>query len=66
MPWHEIGAALREINYNGVVVMEPFVKTGGTIGSDIRVWRDLSEGADVAKMDEDARNSLAFSRFVLG
>lgn len=66
LPWHEIGAALREINYTGAVVMEPFVKTGGTIGSDIRVWRDLTNGADEAKMDEDARNSLAFSRFVLG
>ncbi len=57
MPWHEIGAALREINYTGAVVMEPFVKTGGTIGSDIKVWRDLTEGADSAKMDEDAKNS---------
>ncbi len=66
MPWHEIGLALRDINYTGAVIMEPFVKTGGTIGSDIKVWRDLSEGADTAKMDEDARNSLAFSRFVLG
>ncbi|MCZ7447316.1 sugar phosphate isomerase/epimerase [Agrobacterium rhizogenes] len=66
MPWHEIGLALRDINYTGAVVMEPFVKTGGTIGSDIKVWRDLSGGADIAKMDEDARNALAFSRFVLG
>lgn len=66
MPWQEIGLALRDINYTGAVVMEPFVKTGGTIGSDIKVWRDLSNGADIAKMDEDARNSLAFSRFVLG
>ncbi|EGL65884.1 D-psicose 3-epimerase [Agrobacterium sp. ATCC 31749] len=66
MPWHEIGLALRNINYTGAVIMEPFVKTGGTIGSDIKVWRDLSGGADIAKMDEDARNALAFSRFVLG
>ncbi|AYM60442.1 sugar phosphate isomerase/epimerase family protein [Agrobacterium fabrum] len=66
MPWHEIGLALRDINYTGAVIMEPFVKTGGTIGSDIKVWRDLSGGADIAKMDEDARNALAFSRFVLG
>ncbi|WCJ64256.1 sugar phosphate isomerase/epimerase family protein [Agrobacterium tumefaciens] len=66
MPWHEIGLALRDINYTGAVIMEPFVKTGGTIGSDIKVWRDLSSGADIAKMDEDARNALAFSRFVLG
>lgn len=33
MPWHEIGLALRDINYTGAVIMEPFVKTGGTIGS---------------------------------
>jgi len=66
IPWHEVGLALRDINYNGAVVMEPFVKTGGTIGSDIRIWRDLSDGADEAKMDEDAKNALAFSRFVLG
>ncbi|WLS10493.1 sugar phosphate isomerase/epimerase family protein (plasmid) [Shinella sumterensis] len=66
IPWQEIGRALREINYSGAVVMEPFVKTGGTIGSDIRVWRDLSNGADDAQMDKDARDSLAFSRFILG
>ncbi|UXM96646.1 sugar phosphate isomerase/epimerase (plasmid) [Bartonella sp. HY329] len=66
LPWHEIGLALRDINYQGAVVMEPFVKTGGTIGSDIKVWRDLSNGANEAQMDEDAKESLAFSRFVLG
>ena len=26
LPWHEIGTALREIGYDGAVVMEPFVK----------------------------------------
>jgi D-psicose/D-tagatose/L-ribulose 3-epimerase len=66
MPWHEIGVALREIGYNGAVVMEPFVKMGGGIGSDIKVWRDLSDNADEARMDEDARQALAFSRYVLG
>lgn len=66
LPWHEIGLALRDIHYDRAVVMEPFVKTGGTIGSDIRVWRDLSGGADEAKMDDDAREALAFSRYVLG
>ena len=41
LPWHEIGTALREIGYDGAVVMEPFVKMGGGVGSDIKVWRDL-------------------------
>ena len=66
MPWREIGEALRDINYAGAVVMEPFVKMGGTIGSDIKVWRDLSQGADAAQMDQDAKDALIFSRYMLG
>lgn len=66
LPWHEIGCALRDIGYDRAVVMEPFVRPGGTVGNDIKVWRDLSNGASDARLDEDARRSLAFSRFVLG
>jgi len=66
LPWGEIGAALRAIGYEGAVVMEPFVRTGGGVGSDIKVWRDLSGGADEAGLDEAARRGLAFSREVLG
>jgi len=66
IPWHEVGEALRDINYQGAVVMEPFVKMGGKIGSDIKVWRDLSQGADEAKMDQDAKDALIFSRYMLG
>lgn len=65
-PWREIGEALRDIGYDGTVVMEPFVKMGGTVGSDIKVWRDLSNGADEAQMDRDAREALLFSRYMLG
>ncbi len=65
LPWREIGTALSDIGYNGAVVMEPFVKMGGQVGSDIKVWRDLSDNADEAQMDEAARQSLAFSRYVL-
>jgi len=66
MPWREIGEALHDIGYQGSVVMEPFVKAGGTVGRDIRVWRDLSDGADEAKMDADALEALRFCRFVMG
>ena len=66
LPWHEIGNVLREIGYDGAVVLEPFVTMGGGIGSDIKVWRDLSDNADEAQLDEDARRSLAFCRYVLG
>ena len=66
LPWHEIGTALREIGYDRAVVMEPFVKMGGRVGADIKVWRDLSDNAGEAEMDEAARQALAFSRYVLG
>ena len=65
-PWLEVGEALRDIGYDGTIVMEPFVKMGGTVGSDIKVWRDLSQGADEARMDQDAREALIFSRYMLG
>jgi D-psicose/D-tagatose/L-ribulose 3-epimerase len=66
LPWHEIGTALREIGYSGAIVMEPFVKMGGQVGAEIKVWRDLSDNAEEAQMDEAARQALAFSRFVIG
>ena len=40
--------------------MEPFVKMGGGVGSDIKVWRDLSDNADDAQMDEAARQGSGF------
>lgn len=60
MPWAEMGQALRDINFDGIVVMEPFVRTGGIVGSDIKVWRDLSDNADEAKLDADIKESLLF------
>lgn len=44
------------------MVLEPFVKAGGQVGRDIRVWRDLSGGADEAKLDKDIAESLVFIR----
>jgi D-psicose/D-tagatose/L-ribulose 3-epimerase len=60
LPWNDIGKALRDINFNKGVVMEPFVLEGGQVGKDIKVWRDLSGGADPEKMDNDIRESLVF------
>ena len=62
IPWTEIGAALRQIDYQGYVVMEPFVMPGGQVGRDIKVFRDMSVGLD---LDEEARKALLFLRGVL-
>lgn len=62
LPWDDIGKALRDIGYDKGVVMEPFVKMGGKVGEDIKVWRDLSNNADMAAMDKSIKESLMFLR----
>ena len=51
---------LRDIHYNGFVVMEPFLLQGGEVGRDCRVFRDLSSGADEATMTEYITTSLKY------
>ncbi|WP_341302097.1 sugar phosphate isomerase/epimerase family protein [Lysinibacillus sp. FSL H8-0500] len=58
--WQEIGDALKDIHYDGFIVMEPFVKMGGQVGKDIKVWRDLSKNASEAQLDQEIKQSLTF------
>jgi D-psicose/D-tagatose/L-ribulose 3-epimerase len=62
MPWDEIFGALKQIGYDGTIVMEPFVRQGGKVGHDIALWRDLSSGADDKEMDRLAKNAVDFVR----
>lgn len=64
LPWYEIGSALRAIGYDKNVVMEPFVSMGGGVGSDIKIWRDMSKGADESRLDQDAKDSVSYLRYV--
>ena len=64
--WREIGAALRGIGYGGDVVMEPFVMSGGQVGGDIKVWRNLEADIGEAALDRSAAASVKFLREVLG
>jgi D-psicose/D-tagatose/L-ribulose 3-epimerase len=59
IPWDELAAAIKAIDYQGPVVMEPFLMPGGEVGRDIKVFRDLSIGVD---MDEAARKACQFMR----
>lgn len=52
MPWDEITGALKDIGYQGAVVMEPFIKMGGEVGRDIKVWRDISKNASMDEMEK--------------
>lgn len=64
IPWREIGQALKDINYQGAVVMEPFVMSGGTVGKEIKVWRDLVPDATEEMLDKDASGALKFIKHV--
>jgi len=62
MDWGDIKRALDKINFDGPIVMEPFVRPGGTVGKNIAVWRDLMPGVD---LDEAAAQSVQFLRDTL-
>lgn len=64
-PWREIHDALQEIGYDGAVVMEPFVMPGGTVGQDIKVWRDIVDDTSEEALDRDAKRALEFQRYML-
>jgi D-psicose/D-tagatose/L-ribulose 3-epimerase len=57
--WDELVSSLKKIRYTGGLVMEPFLKPGGQVGQDIRVWRDMSAGID---LDLEAKKALQFIR----
>ena len=59
MPWPEIFGALRDIDYQGAVVMEPFLVPGGEVGRDISVYRDLLGSDD---LDDLVTRSVQFVR----
>lgn len=58
MPWDEITTALKDIHYTGRIVMEPFIRMGGEVGRDIKVWRDISNGATDQEMERFVADSV--------
>ena len=60
LPWVDIGKVLKEIQYEGAAVFEPFVQRGGQVGLDIKVFRDLIPNLTEEKLDRDLESSLTF------
>lgn len=46
--------------------MEPFVMPGGTVGQNIKVWRDIVPDTSEEALDRDAKAALEFERYMLG
>lgn len=64
-PWREIHDALVDINYDGPVVMEPFVIPGGQVGQDIKIWRNMVSDVSEQALDVDAKDALIFQKYML-
>ena len=60
LPWKEICEALADIGYNGIEVMEPFVRNDGAAANVIHVWRMLVPC--IEQMDTDLSGSLQMLR----
>ena len=62
MDWDTIIRGLKDADYQGRIVMEPFIRPGGQVGRDIKIYRDQSQGADEKEMDRLAREAVIFIR----
>ena len=62
LDWDEIFKALKDVEYKGRIVAEPFVVKGGEVGRDIFVWRDLLPDTSEKALDEEAKFMLNFER----
>ncbi|MFW6410166.1 MAG: sugar phosphate isomerase/epimerase family protein [Halanaerobiales bacterium] len=60
LDWDTIFNSLKEIDYGGSIVMEPFIISGGEIARDIRVWRDMT--AEKEGLEDRIADSLKFVR----
>jgi D-psicose/D-tagatose/L-ribulose 3-epimerase len=63
IPWPEVFFALKNIEYQGPIVLEPFITPTGDAASEMPVYRDLLNGCD---LDVEASRSLKFVRSELG
>ena len=62
--WKAYIDVMREIGYDGTVCMEPFVKMGGQVGQDIRIWHNMYDDLSEPKLDKDAADALKFQRYM--
>lgn len=65
LDWDEIFKALKDINYTGRIVAEPFIVKGGEVGRDIFVWRNLIENTNEDALDKEALFMLDFEKKML-
>jgi D-psicose/D-tagatose/L-ribulose 3-epimerase len=58
IPWTEVAGALGQINYQGYIVIESFVRSGSELARLLKIWRNTYEG----DLEIAAKESLEFLR----
>lgn len=62
LDWDEIFKALKDVNYKGRIVSEPFVLMGGEVGFSIKTWRNLVDDTSEQSLDNEAKFLLEFEK----
>ncbi len=65
LDWDEIFKALKDVEYKGRIVAEPFVVKGGEVGRDIFVWRDLLPDISELALDEEVKFMIEFEKSMM-
>ncbi|MDD3921615.1 MAG: sugar phosphate isomerase/epimerase [Eubacteriales bacterium] len=60
LPWAEMGQALKDVNFDGFAVIEPFMLQNGPFGKAVHLWRDFTPGVTPEQYDQMLLDSLAF------
>ncbi len=58
--WDKVFGGLNRVGYSERMLLEPFTMAYGTIGNNVFLWRDLSNGASKQQLDEEMKQSLTF------
>ena len=58
--WDKVFGGLKRVGYSERLLLEPFTMAFGTIGNNVFLWRDLSNGADEDQLIKEMKESIAF------
>ena len=58
--WDKVFNGLKRVGYSERLLLEPFTMAFGTIGNNVFLWRDLSNGANEEKLIQDMKESIKF------
>jgi len=58
--WDKVFGGLKAVGYGERLLLEPFTKAFGTVGNNVFLWRDLTNGASDEQLTKEMKESVAF------